>query len=391
MLALQIFLAACLLFSAIYHVLTVVCAAKWRRDARSPQSATPSPQPAITILKPLRGADPEQRASFSTFCLQDYPEYHVVFGALNADDEGLKSTRAVMADHPGADVTIVEGGEPFGLNRKVCNLANMLPHARHDLLVLSDSDMRVEEDYLRRVAAAFADPEVGLVTCPYRGFAPRGISARLEALGIGADFMPSVFVAYYLWGVRPAFGSTIALTRQTLEGIGGFESLANELADDYRMAEAVDALGKRVVLSDYVVDDVLGAESFAAMWARRLRWAKTSRLMRPGPYTGAFITFTLPLALLFAAACGFSHGSWAVLAAAYALRCAAAVWIASACTRDPNVTRSFLLLPLSDLLGCTLWACSYFGSTITWRGERFRVVRGGRLATTDRTGSQTRT
>jgi ceramide glucosyltransferase len=239
--------------------------------------------------------------------------------------------------------------------------------------------MRVEEDYLRRIAAPFADPAVGLVTCPYRGFAPGSLAARLEALGIGADFTPSVFVAYYLWGVRPAFGSTIALTKETLREIGGFEALANELADDYRLAEAVDRLGKRVVLSDYVVDDSLGAESFGATWARRLRWAKTSRMMRPGPYAGAFITFTLPLGLLFAASTGFGGVGWMALAGAYLVRCAAALWVATACTRDPNVFRSLPLLPLSDLVSAALWLCSFFGSTILWRGERFRVARGGRL------------
>jgi ceramide glucosyltransferase len=384
MLALQILLGACLLFSVVYHVLTVVCACRWRRSAVSPQPAIRNPQSAITILKPLRSTDPEQRASFSTFCLQDYPEYQIVFGALDPADPGLETARNVMRDHPDADIKIVEGGEPFGLNRKVCNLAHMVPHAKHDLLVLSDSDMRVDEDYLRRVAAAFADPAVGLVTCAYRGFAPLGLASTLEALGIGADFIPSVFVAYYLWGVRPAFGSTIALMKQTLAEIGGFEALANELADDYRLAEAVHGLGRKVVLSDYVVNDVLGAESFAVMWSRRLRWAKTSRLMRPGPYTGAFITFTLPLALVFSAAADFSSCSLGCVAAAYAIRCAAAVWITSACTRDPNITRFFPLLPLSDLLGFALWVSSFFGSTIVWRGERFRVGAGGRLvAVTD--------
>jgi ceramide glucosyltransferase len=388
MLALQILLGVCLLFSVIYHLLTVACASRWRASVRNPQSAIRNPQ-SISILKPLRGTDPEQLACFETFCHQTYPEYQIVFGALDADDPGLEAARQLQADHLDVDVAIVEGGDTFGLNRKVCNLAAMLPHAKHELLVLCDSDMRVGPDYLRRVAAPFLDPEVGLVTCPYRGFGAKSLAAKLEALGIGADFIPSVFVAYYLWGVRPAFGSTIALTKQTLREIGGFEALADELADDYRLAEAVDRLGKKVLFSDFVVDDSLGAESFSAMWSRRLRWAKTSRMMRPGPYAGAFITFTLPLGLLFAASFGFHGVGLAALAYAYVVRCAVALWIATASTRDPNIPCSLVLLPVSDLVSAALWVCSFFGSTIVWRGEKFRVARGGRLVRAGSADSET--
>jgi ceramide glucosyltransferase len=389
MIALQVLLGGCLAASVVYHLLTIACAHRWRRQA--PPAQTPPLLPPVTVLKPLRDTDPQQRASFSTFCLQDYPTYQIVFGALDADDPGLATARAVQADHPAVDIAIVEGTDSGWLNRKVSNLAAMLPQAKHDLLMLCDSDMRVDEDYLRRIASQFADPEVGLVTCPYRGFAPQSLASRLEALGIGADFIPSVFVAYYLWGVRPAFGSTIALTRQTLEGIGGFARVADELADDYKLAEAVGQLGKRVVLSDYVVDDVLGAESFGAMWSRRLRWAKTSRMMRPGPYSGAFITFTLPLGVAFAIACHLTPAALAASAAAYAIRCASAAWVGIGCTRDTNAARLLPLLPVSDLVSFALWVGSFFGSTILWRGERFRVGHGGRLirSTARESASQT--
>lgn len=376
MLVVQIVLATLLVFSIIYHLLTTSCSQLWRSTQRPNDPPTQRP---VTILKPLRGSDPEQYACFETYCRQEYSTYQIVFGALDSGDLGLEAARRLRDAYPQVDITIVEDGEEFGLNRKVCNLTAMLPHAKHDLLVLCDSDMRVGPDYLRRVAAPFADPQVGLVTCPYRGYAPASLASRLEAIGIGADFIPSVFVAYYLWGVRPAFGSTMALTKQTLADVGGFEPLANELADDYRLAEAVDRLGSKVILSDYMVDDALGAESFRAMWSRRLRWAKTSRLMRPGPYTGAFVTFTLPVALIFAAASGFSPLVCAAAAGSYTIRCSTAIWIASRFTRDPNVTRLLPLLPLSDLLSAALWICSFFGSTILWRGERFRVESDGRL------------
>ncbi len=393
--ALHTLLALCLLLSCIYHLLTVVCAHCWKRHPFLPSSLPPfssgqehlntrTPEHPnilrpVTILKPLRGADPEQYASFESFCRQEYGEYQILFGALDPDDPGLHSARRLKEAYPECHIEIAAGGEAFGLNRKVCNLASMLPRAKHDLLILCDSDMRVEPDYLSRVTAPFADSTVGLVTCPYRGYRARGFASRLETLGIGADFIPSVFIAYYLWGVRPAFGSTIALTKATLHEIGGFESLADELADDYRLAERVDGLGKKVVLSDYVVDDLLGAETFSEMWGRRMRWAKTARSMRPGPYAGAFITYTTPLALLFLASTGFRATGWIGLAAAFTIRSASATWIASRCTHDKNLPGLLPLLPISDLVSFALWLSSFFGRTILWRGERFRLMPGGRL------------
>jgi ceramide glucosyltransferase len=239
--------------------------------------------------------------------------------------------------------------------------------------------MRVMPEYLRRVTAPLADPAVGLVTCPYRGYGARGLASRLEALGIGTDFIPSAFVAYYLAGVRFAFGSTIVVRREALDQIGGFEALADELADDYRLAELVRGAGWEVRLSDYVVDDVLARESFGEMWSRRLRWARTARAMRPGPYAGAFITHGVPLALLFAASTGFAPVGWLTLCVVATIRCTTAIWIACRCTRDPVLPRLLLLLPVSDLLNFTLWACSHFGHTVVWRGERLRLGPGGRL------------
>jgi ceramide glucosyltransferase len=380
MFVLTIFAGLLLILSCIYHLLTVYCALLWKRGSN--QVGPPQDLSAITILKPLRGSDPEQYASFESFCAQDYAEYQIVFGALDPNDPGLDNARKLQAAYPSIDIEVVAGGEAFGLNRKICNLANMLPSAKHDLLVLCDSDMRVLPDYLRRIAEPFASEKVGLVTCPYRGYNAKGIASILEALGIGADFIPGVFVAYYIWGVRPAFGSTIALKKSTLTEIGGFEEIADELADDYKLAELVAGIGKDVVLSGYVVDDVLGRESMGEMWSRRLRWSKTARSMRPGPYTGAFITFTTPLAVLFAATCRLQPLCWIAPAAALTLRAATVTFIATKITRDSNLPRNLILLPLSELVSFSLWAASFFGCTILWRGERFKLARGGKLEKT---------
>lgn len=377
MVLLQILLALCLLAACVYYLLCLDSARHWH-NTRTPEYRNTEHLPPISILKPLRGHDPEQHANLLSFCRQDYPAYQVVFGALDPDDPGLEAARRLAREFPQLDIAILEGGEAFGLNRKVCVLESLRSAAKHDLLVLCDSDMRVGPDYLRRVVAPFADPVVGLVTCPYRGHGAEGLPSALEALGIGADFMPSVLLAQRFWPMDFAFGSTIALRADTLEAVGGFRALADELADDFLLGHRVRRAGYRVVLSDYVVDDVLGRESFGEMWARRLRWAKTSRAMRPAGWAGAFITHGTALGVLFLLATGLRPVGWLGLGLTFGVRAVTATWIARF-TRDENLPKRLPLLPLSDLLSFALWAASFWGRHIVWRGERLRLERGGRL------------
>lgn len=407
MLILQIVLGLLVCANVVYALLTLSAARLWHR-ARRPLN--PDWTPGVTILKPVRGADAEAYDNFVSFCRQDYPadRFQLLFGALDADDTALVLACRLKAEFPHLDIEIA-GGSPeslLGHNRKVSNMARMLPHARHDLLVLCDSDMRVQPDYLRRIVAPF-DPEyaanateapasgspdrhptpdtphpvppVGLVTCPYRGHHALSFAAKLEALGIGADFIPSAFVSRMLEGVGFAFGSTIALPRSVLDRIGGFEAIADELADDFRLGQGAAQNGYQVVLSDYVVDDVLGREKLGAMWTRRLRWARTVRACRPAGYAGSFVTHGTVLALLFLAATRFSVAGWLVLGAVLAVRMAVAGWIGLRYTEDADLIRSLPLLPVSDLLSFALYVASYCGRHILWRGERFRLLPGGRI------------
>jgi ceramide glucosyltransferase len=371
----QTFLGICLAGAWAYYLLCVTGARHWHR---SHKPATVGFTPPVSILKPLCGKDPQLYANLRSFCQLDYPAYQLLFGTLDPNDPALETARRLTTEFPDRDITLVAGGEIFGLNRKVCNLQNLRMHARYELLVLSDSDMRVGPDYLRRIVAPFQDPAVGLVTCPYRALQPQNLPAKLEALGIGADFMPGVMVARRLQGMAFAFGSTIALWQEILDAIGGFTALANELADDYLLGNGVHRIGKQVVLSDYVVEDVLGRESWREMWLRRLRWAKTSRAMRPVGYVGIFLTHGLPLGLLFLVASGFAPSGWAVFVTTVILRMITACWVARY-TRDTNLPRLLPLLPWSDLVSFALYIASYWGKTITWRGERFRLGRRGRL------------
>ena len=393
-----------------YALLTVFAARNWRRSRRP---LDPNWTPAVTILKPVHGADPEAYENFASFCRLDYPadKVQIVFGALDRSDPALTLACRLKDDFPRAHIAVVfpQGPPPQGHNRKVCNLLAMLPAARHDLLVLCDSDMRVEPDYLRRIVAPF-QPEktenrkqkteenagatqpkiqnpkskIGLVTCPYRGKNPQSFAAALEALGIGAEFMPSVMASRLLEGVSFAFGSTIALPRAVLEELGGFEELTDQLADDFRLGNGAAAAGYKVVLSDYVVDDLLGAESFRAMKARRLRWARTTRSCRPAGYAGSIVTHGLPFALLFLLVSRFAPVGWAALAFVLALRFLTTAWIAARYTKDGAALRCLPLLPVSDLFSFGLFVASFCGNGLLWRGEHFRLLPGGRIVRLDR-------
>jgi ceramide glucosyltransferase len=307
-----------------YQVAAMLAARRWQRRAPEAEGRgrcqrsgnapaamselTPDPHPLtpvaerlppVSILKPIRGLEPHAEASFASFCTQEYPEYELLFGTADPNDPAVEAVRRLAERYPAAHVRLIQTSAELGPNRKVCNLHGLAAAARHDLLLVSDSDMRVAPDYLRRVVVPFHDPRVGLVTCPYRGAEPESLPAALEALGIAASFMPGVFVAAL--GVSPfASGSTIALRRETLERIGGFAGLVDYLADDFQMGQRVADLGLSVHLSAVVVDSVLGHRAFLETWSRRLRWARTVRACRPLGHVGSGVTHTTALALLTA-------------------------------------------------------------------------------------------
>lgn len=374
MTAVQIILGAAVVASWGYHAAALVGAMKWKRKRYAPQ---PHP-PAVSLLIPVYGTDPEQAANFAAFCAQDYPEYQILFGALDAHDVGLETARRIQEKFPSSDIVLVRGGDIVGANRKVCNLLAMLPHAKHDLIVLCDSDMRVTPGYLRRIAAPFTSLSVGMVTCLYRAKDAQGFAAQLEALGIGADFVPSVLTAN-LGGIRFAFGATVAVWRDVLEQMGGLEAVVNNLADDYLLGSLCRHVGRDLVLSDYLTETVLGEETLPASWARRLRWAKTVRAVQPTGWAGSFVTHALVLSLLFGAGMGFAPLGLAAVGITLLLRFAFVGGLAAGVTRDKTVLRALWLLPLSDLLAFTLWLCSYIGNSIEWRGTRYRLKRGGAL------------
>jgi len=379
--AARVLLALGLVGYCVYAFLTIWAARKWRLASRP---LNPEWTPAVTILKPLCGMDAEMYANFLSCCEQDYPAHsiQIVFGALDADDMGLAVACRLQSEFPHLDIAVVAGYIPRlqGTNYKVCNLTAMMSEAKHDLLVLCDSDVRVTPEYLRRVTAPFEDSTVGLVTCPYYGAEPQSLPAVLEALGIGADFIPRTITARALEGVSFGLGQTIVLPRSVLEQLGGFESLAEELADDYRLGNRTRKLGYEVILSDYVVKNVIGKEKFRPMWTRRLRWARTFRALRPIGYMGSVITYGIPLAFLFLLSTGLSLLGWGIFGAICTFRLITALLMTKLSTNDPNILRFLPLLPLSDVCCFALFVISFCGNRVTWRGRQFRLLPGCRLA-----------
>ena len=339
--------------------------------------ALPDYTPAVSLLKPVRGLDAQALRNYASFCQQDYPEYELLFGVSNPDDPAIDVVRQLQRHYPHVSIRLVTG-PALGANRKASLLHYLASEAQHDILIVSDSDMRVTPDYLRRVVAPLADPTTGLVTCCYRAEAPRTLAARLEALHIGVIFLPSVIIANRLFKFGFAMGSTAALRRRDLERLGGFQAITEYLADDYELGARIADLGLRVHLSDYVVATVLGRTSLAEQWHREVRWSRCARVSRPWCYPGLFICFTIPLALLLVLLSGFATIGWQALVVSLVVRWLAAFLI-SGYTGDIESRRRLPWLPIRDLLSALVWLVGGLGRHIIWRGDRFILHSDGRM------------
>ena len=344
---------------------------------RSSRPASQDYAPGISILKPVRGLDAQALRNYATFCQQDYPDYELLFGFADPDDPAVDVVRQLQQDFPHVGIRMVSG-PALGANRKASLLHHLAAEARHDILLISDSDMRVTPDYLRRVVAPLANPTIGLVTCCYRGDAPQTLAAGLEALQIGLLFLPSVIIANKLLKFGFAMGSTAALRRSDLVRLGGFKGFSNYLADDYQLGARIAQLGLRVHLSDYVVATVLGRTSLSEQWHREVRWTRCARVSRPWCYPGLLISFTLPLALTLILLSGFSTVGWQALAVSLAIRWLVS-YLVSGYTGDVASRRWLPWLPLRDLLSALVWLVGGMGRHIVWRGDRFILRSDGRM------------
>jgi ceramide glucosyltransferase len=361
-----------------------------KKDRRKKLMQPPLPEsqlPPVSILKPLKGVDPEIWESFCSHCEQEYPQFQIqlIFGVSDPSDPAIEVVRKLQAKYPNRLIELIVCDRVLGANIKVSNLAQMLPAARHELLIVNDSDIRVPADYLRKAIGPLADPGVGMVTCLYRGVAAPTLGSRLEALGISTDFMPGVLSARFLEkGLHFGLGSTLAFRRRDLEAIGGFEALLDHLADDYELGRRIAATGKRVELSSATVSTFLPAYTLRQFFRHQLRWWRTIRDARPWGYTGLLFTFGLPWALVTLLAARGAAWTWILFALTFGARLAVGFVSAVGVLHDFTVPRNILLLPLRDLIAPFVWAASFMGNRIHWRGDSF-VLKDGKLIRT--TGS----
>jgi ceramide glucosyltransferase len=345
------------------------------RAERPPQRLAEKPLPVlpVTILKPLCGAELGLYAALRSFCDQAASGFQIVFGVRDPDDPALDIVRRLQRELPGRDLEVSVDATLHGSSLKVSNLVNMMRLARHDLLVIADSDVEVTPDYLSGVVAPLADPRVGIVTCRYRGRPRDGAWSILLAAFINDWFMPSVLVAAALGSRAFAFGATIALRREVLERIGGFRAIADQLADDYRLGELTRRAGLDTVLSEVVVDTLAEEASARDLVRHELRWLRTIRAVRPGSYAVSFVTFSLPVAALGCLASGGTAPAAVMLAATGAAR----VLLHFAVRRPEGALVQLWVLPLNDLLAFTLWCWGFVSRRVHWRQSRYRVARDG--------------
>jgi ceramide glucosyltransferase len=329
--------------------------------------------PPVTILKPLFGAEPETYGCLRSFCEQAYPQYQVVFGVCDPQDPAVAVVHRLQREFPGRDLVLVADRKEHGSNRKVNNLINMMSLARHDHLVISDSDVKVDRDYLAKLIPPLLDAGVGIVTCGYRGVPRPGIWALLGAMYINEWFMPSVRVAALLGFRSFAFGATIAIRRETLVRIGGFNSVSNQLADDYWLGELTRQYGLRTVLSEMEVDTLVEESTAADLVAHELRWRRTIRNVNPYGYFLSFVTFGLPVTALQLL---LTQGAAAAVAI-FSATAVASTLIHFNARRPGASAAALLLVPLRDLLHFGLWIWSFATRRVQWGDDHYEVSRDG--------------
>ena len=333
--------------------------------------------PPVSILKPLKGTDPEMYGSLRSHCLQDYPAYEIVFGVSNGSDPAVEFVERLKAEFPERAIRVVVCEKKLGANGKVSNLAQMAAQAQHELLLVSDSDIRVDPDYLRCVIAPLNNPKTGMVTCLYRGIAGRSLGSRLEALGISTDFAAGVLAAGLLEnGIHFGLGSTLAFRRRDLEKIGGFEVLADYLGDDYEIGRRISSLGLTIELPHLIVETFLPPYSLREFLQHQLRWARNIRHSRRGGYVGLGLTFGIPWALLALLLSRATIWAWALLAAVFVMRGAVAFLVGSRVLQDGQISRWWWMIPLRDCVALGIWLTGFAGCTVVWRGELFELHNG---------------
>lgn len=356
------------LVAAFYYLLALIAAlARWFAHPRSAGILPP-----VSILKPIHGCDPDFYKAIRSHAVQDYPEFEILFGLRDRDEASRADIERLSAEFPQSSIRMVQVTRQAN-NGKVGTLVELAKLARYPVLLVNDSDIFVEQGYLRQVAAPLEDARVGVVTCLYRARAESAAS-RWEAMGIETEFVPSVLVARLIGVAGFALGSTMVFRAEQIRAIGGFEAVEDYIADDYQLGARIAALGFKVALAKTVVETNLGHQTWAEVWRHQLRWARTIRVSRRAGYFGYVVTHATFWSLV-----ALVSGAWQIAAATLGIRMCAGVLAAAAVLRQPRIAIDFWLIPARDLWGFAVWLCGLFGDTVQWRDQRLKLSRDGKI------------
>jgi len=363
-----------------YGLVAVFCVLKFRKKLSSPFAA-PGVRGGVTLYKPLHGLDYGMKENLLSFCRQDYPDYQVVFGVCSADDPALSIVREVMAECPDVDTQLVINERSNANNPKVSNLINMDEVAKYEILVISDSDMRVGPDYLNRVVGEFSSDRTGLVTCLYKGTPAPGLASKLGAMFISQWFTPSALIAATFGDMKHCFGATMAIKRGTLKKIGGFEAIAGNLADDYTLGRLVREAGLDIRLANVVVENIIEETGLRSLILHELRWARTIRSVEPLGFLSTFLTDMIPLSLILTILSVIAGQDWVWIAAplALAIIIRVALHISTKTSFISKHPVSFWVIPIRDLLSFFVRLLCYTGRTVNWRNSELSVGKGGKI------------
>ena len=367
--------------TSAYSLISLVCAGRFFRKGLQPSTFNlqPSP-PAVTILKPVKGMDAGSYDNFASFCSQEYAgPLQILFAAASVDDPVIPVIRRLIAGFPEHDISLVVNPAIHGPNYKVSNLINAFPSARHDIIIVCDSDIRVAPDYLDSVTAHFSNPRTGLVTSLYRTSSVHNLATAVEATGFTTEMIPNVMVALQLEGLSFALGASMAVRREALASIGGFESLADYLADDYQLGNKIHHAGWGIALDSCFVESMIRAESLATVLSRQLRWSRTMRVSPPGGYLASGITLPFPAVLLAALVSPTTTLAVMAIMLLYSVRLTVSCIFSRDFVGDGLLPRWLCLIPLRDMLAFCTWSLSFLGNRVEWRGSRFRLRPGGKI------------
>lgn len=363
--------------------------AAWRFFRRERGRQLPDYTPPVSLLKPVLGADFASYENYSSFCRQDYPDYELLFGVNDASDPSVPIIHRLISEFPSLRIRLFVGAENLGANRKVNMLARLSSEAHHEILVLTDGDVRVSANYLREVVARFAEESTGAVTSFYRGIVEKNLGAELEAIGASSDFFAGVLMAEWTEGVKFALGASIVTSKLWLSRIGGFAPIANMLADDYELGLRIAKAGGRVLLSRESVWTVYPAQTAKSFWHHQVRWARTVRLCRPISYFGLIFTLGLPWAAVAALVAPAKWVAAAYLLAYLVMRHLMAWTVGVWGGGDEVLRRKLWLVPLRDAIYAFVWLLGFASNRVIWGGEEFRIDKGRMKPATSRASQST--